>query len=88
MLYELLFVIFFEFENSCLDFHFAIQSTLLRFSHSILARMITGQIPLRKDKDGNLFLDRDPTIFRYILDFLRSSKVWSYMLVKLFFKNV
>lgn len=37
--------------------------------------MITGQIPLRKDKDGNLFLDRDPTIFRYILDFLRSSKV-------------
>ena len=37
--------------------------------------MIKGQIPLRKDKDGNLFLDRDPNIFKYILEFLRSSKV-------------
>lgn len=51
------------------------RSTLLRFSHSILARMITGQIPLRRDQDGNFFLDRDPNIFKYILDFLRSSKV-------------
>lgn len=51
------------------------RSTLLRFSHSILARMIMGQIPLRRDKEGNLFLDRDPSIFKYILEFLRSSKV-------------
>jgi len=51
------------------------RSSLLRFSNSILARMIKGQIPLRKDKDGNLFLDRDPNIFKYILEFLRSSKL-------------
>ena len=37
--------------------------------------MITGQIPLRRDHEGNFFLDRDPAIFKYILDFLRSSKV-------------
>ena len=51
------------------------QSTLLRYSHSILARMINGKIPPRRDSEGNAFLDRDPQIFKYILEFLRSSKV-------------
>merc|ERR1711934_107468 len=52
-----------------------LRSTLLRYSHSILARMINGKIPPRRDSEGNAFLDRDPQIFKFILEFLRSSKV-------------
>ena len=37
--------------------------------------MINGKIPPRRDSEGNAFLDRDPQIFKYILEFLRSSKV-------------
>ena len=55
--------------------HAYFQSTLLRYSHSILARMINGKIPPRRDSEGNAFLDRDPQIFKFILEFLRSSKV-------------
>ena len=54
---------------------FFFQSTLLRFSHSILARMISGSIPMRKDREGRIFLDRDPNIFSFVLEYLRSSKV-------------
>merc|ERR1711934_378546 len=52
-----------------------LRSTLLRHGHSILARMINGKIPPRRDSEGNAFLDRDPQIFKFILEFLRSSKV-------------
>jgi len=51
------------------------KSTLLRFSHSILARMISGSIPMRKDREGRIFLDRDPNIFGFVLEYLRSSKL-------------
>ena len=56
-------------------FNVNFKSTLLRFSHSILARMISGSIPMRKDREGRIFLDRDPNIFGFVLEYLRSSKV-------------
>jgi hypothetical protein len=51
------------------------KSTLLRFSHSLLARMVSGSIPMRKDRDSRIFLDRDPNLFDFILQYLRSSKI-------------
>ena len=33
--------------------------------------MFTGQHPITKDKDGRYFIDANPEVFSYILDFLR-----------------
>ncbi|XP_026207796.1 BTB/POZ domain-containing protein KCTD21 [Anabas testudineus] len=47
--------------------------TLTRCRDSMLGAMFTGQIPVVKDNRGNIFIDRDGKVFRYILNFLRSS---------------
>jgi len=38
---------------------------------SVLMAMISGQIQSRRDTQGRLFVDRDPTHFRWILNYLR-----------------
>jgi len=38
---------------------------------SILLAMISGHIQSRRDNQGRLFIDRDPTHFRWILNYLR-----------------
>lgn len=38
---------------------------------SVLMAMISGQIQSRRDTHGRLFIDRDPTHFRWILNYLR-----------------
>ncbi|KAF7645747.1 hypothetical protein LDENG_00198540 [Lucifuga dentata] len=47
--------------------------TLTRCRDSMLGAMFTGQIPVLRDKQGNVFIDRDGKVFRYILNYLRSS---------------
>lgn len=47
--------------------------TLTRCRDSMLGAMFTGQIPALRDKQGNIFIDRDGKVFRYILNYLRSS---------------
>ena len=37
--------------------------------------MILGSIPMSKDPEGRIFLDRDPILFSFVLEFLRTSKV-------------
>nr|XP_029540702.1 BTB/POZ domain-containing protein KCTD21-like [Oncorhynchus nerka] len=49
--------------------------TLTRYRDSMLGAMFTGQISTLRDKRGNIFIDRDRKIFRYILNFLRSSSL-------------
>lgn len=49
--------------------------TLTRCRDSMLGAMFTGQIPVVKDNRGNIFIDRDGKVFRYILNFLRSSSL-------------
>lgn len=39
----------------------------------MLGAMFSGKIPTKKDSQGNCFIDRDGKIFRYILNFLRTS---------------
>ncbi|KAL0984071.1 hypothetical protein UPYG_G00136700 [Umbra pygmaea] len=49
--------------------------TLTRYRDSMLGAMFTGQISTLRDKHGNVFIDRDGKVFRYILNFLRSSSL-------------
>lgn len=50
------------------------RSTLLREPNSVLARLFSLENEPRavKDAHGNIFIDRDGTHFRYILNYLRS----------------
>uniref|UniRef100_A0A7N9ARG0 Potassium channel tetramerization domain containing 21 n=1 Tax=Mastacembelus armatus TaxID=205130 RepID=A0A7N9ARG0_9TELE len=57
-----------EIYNTTLD-------TLTRCRDSMLGAMFTGQIPVLRDNRGNIFIDRDGKVFRYILNFLRSSSL-------------
>ncbi|KAM6897714.1 BTB/POZ domain-containing protein KCTD21-like [Xenentodon cancila] len=49
--------------------------TLTRCRDSMLGAMFTGQIPVARDDRGNAFIDRDGKVFRYILNYLRSSSL-------------
>ena len=53
------------------------RSILTRYPDSMLGAMFGGNLPLENntDSDGNYFIDRDGELFRYILNFLRVSKL-------------
>jgi len=46
-----------------------------RFPGSYLTRLLNNQEEQIYDKDGNLFIDRNGKIFRYILHYLRDGKI-------------
>uniref|UniRef100_UPI00398EA692 BTB/POZ domain-containing protein KCTD21-like n=1 Tax=Pristiophorus japonicus TaxID=55135 RepID=UPI00398EA692 len=47
--------------------------TLIRYPESMLGSMFCGGMSTSKDLQGNYFIDRDGKMFRYILNFLRTS---------------
>lgn len=49
--------------------------TLTHYRESMLGAMFTGQMPVRRDHRGHVFIDRDGKIFRYILNYLRSNSL-------------
>ncbi|GAB6027271.1 hypothetical protein CHUAL_001556 [Chamberlinius hualienensis] len=52
-------------------------ATLTKEPDSLLGEMFTGRCktPLIRDSKGKYFIDRDGVLFRYILDYLRNSKL-------------
>lgn len=47
--------------------------TLRTDSGSVFGAMFSGRHPIRKQEDGSIFIDRDGTHFRLILNYLRGS---------------
>ncbi|MGH0133343.1 UNVERIFIED_CONTAM: hypothetical protein FKN15_067230 [Acipenser sinensis] len=61
--------------RSDLKRYYTIVSTLRRFSDSKLARMLDGSDPEFRVVNGQFFVDRDGSLFKYILDYLRTRQV-------------
>lgn len=51
------------------------RATLCKYPESMLGAMFKGDIPAWKDQHGCYFIDRDGNIFKYVLNFLRSSRL-------------
>ncbi|KAJ8300830.1 hypothetical protein KUTeg_022349 [Tegillarca granosa] len=51
------------------------KSTLTKIHGSNIWRIFTGDVKCLKDERGTYFLDRDGPVFRFILNYLRSSKL-------------
>ena len=56
---------------------FECAETTLTLGHScsFFARMLRGDIPQNRDPDGAIFIDRDPDLFHYVLNFLRNMQL-------------
>ena len=50
-------------------------TTLTTDPESMLARMISTEVPQARDSKGNLFLDRNPKTFEIILEYLRTGSL-------------
>ena len=50
-------------------------ASLTRYPDSMLGVMFSGRRPVAKDSRGSFFIDRDGPMFRYVLNFLRSSNL-------------
>lgn len=51
------------------------KSTLRAIPDSKLDKIITGRFPVIKDENENIFLDRNPDYFQYVLEFLRDGSI-------------
>lgn len=47
------------------------QSTLCRFDDTFFTAMLSGRHAVLREPDGSIFIDRDPTHFRAIINFMR-----------------
>eukprot|EP01116_Phalansterium_solitarium_P022992 TRINITY_DN7837_c0_g1_i1.p1 TRINITY_DN7837_c0_g1~~TRINITY_DN7837_c0_g1_i1.p1 ORF type:complete len:349 (+),score=83.36 TRINITY_DN7837_c0_g1_i1:96-1049(+) len=50
-------------------------STLTRVEQSYFASMFSGRWPLEQQDDGSYFVDRDPFVFRHVLNYLRGENI-------------
>jgi len=50
--------------------------TLTNVPDSLLGRMFSGRFPVEFTQDGRVFIDRDGTHFRHLLNYLRSPDSW------------
>jgi hypothetical protein len=57
-------------------------STLTSQKDNFFDGLFSGKFPIVKEADGSIFIDRSPTYFGNILDYLRNSSKWSTNLEK------
>ncbi|CAH1232510.1 KCTD21 [Branchiostoma lanceolatum] len=50
-------------------------TTLTRYPDSMLGAMFSGDLGTLQDDQGRYFIDRDGTLFRHVLNFLRTSQL-------------
>jgi len=50
-------------------------STLRKYPDSFFGVMFSGRIPVTPSEDGSYFIDRDPLMFPYVLNFMRGQKI-------------
>jgi hypothetical protein len=50
-------------------------STLSKYPRTYFSGLFSGKIPIKKQEDGSIFVDRDGTHFRALLNFLRSGRI-------------
>eukprot|EP01133_Synstelium_polycarpum_P017382 gene17382-20738_t len=50
-------------------------STLCADDQSMLNFMFSGRFPIQKEEDGSIFIDRDGTYFKYIINWLRNNHI-------------
>lgn len=56
----------------------ASKKILTKFQGSLLSDMFSEDISiLNKDENGKIFIDRNPKIFNYVLDYIRSDRKFS-----------
>lgn len=66
VLHQLTKILFLHFSYFCRGHIFLTTVQTLQREASVLT-----SVPPRHDKDGRIFIDRDPTYFRWILNYLR-----------------
>ncbi|CAE7682137.1 KCTD3 [Symbiodinium necroappetens] len=54
---------------------FRTSESTLRACGDFCARLLDGEIPVDRDEDGVLFLDRDPDLFDWVLRFARTGEI-------------
>eukprot|EP01126_Amoeba_proteus_P003905 TRINITY_DN11316_c0_g1_i8.p1 TRINITY_DN11316_c0_g1~~TRINITY_DN11316_c0_g1_i8.p1 ORF type:complete len:499 (-),score=83.56 TRINITY_DN11316_c0_g1_i8:502-1998(-) len=53
---------------------FEVKKDLLMGEESMLSIMFSGRYPVTKDENGSVYIDRDPTLFPYVLNYLRDKE--------------
>jgi hypothetical protein len=47
---------------------------LLKEEKSFFVKMLKGKVPIVKDENGNYFIDRNGSLFEYVVEFLYNKK--------------